>query len=210
MKKVFLMLMAVIAVPSALFLAGDNTNSSLTPEEIQEAEHLAKQAAMAFHYYDSPNDFYKGENEIDGQCGDYALRFCLLWNERHPDKPALLVIQNQYIHRRLAFKNGSYKIVAHLESLDAVFRARKDIGAGNKSGLYHWIAGFRKFIMLYHPAVGAYEIKLAEKYSVKKHFWVDMTDKRQTHVWAKIGDVIVDPTYPDVNSSAYFIGKDEI
>jgi hypothetical protein len=73
-------------------------------------------SAKIFSYYKSENsnagNFYVGENEIEGQCSDYALDFVIRWNRENPENPAELVAVNQK-----GLQSGSYKVVKEISDL---------------------------------------------------------------------------------------------
>ena len=193
-KSRLIVLPVVIAL--LLCIVTTKTYSNVVEDEIKR---VAQIAAESFSYYKSidrnARNFYKGQNEIEGQCGDYALRFVVLWNELYPDNPAELVAVNQ----GNAAQSGSYEVV----------RTRPEY---NPSWWDIPVSGFARYIWngqevfgIYHPEVGFYELRLSKAYTVTRHFGVDMTDKSQVHVWAKVGDIAVDPTWADTGNTS-FIG----
>jgi len=71
---------------------------------------IARISAETFYYKSENQDtgnFYIGENEVEGQCSDYALVFVIHWNNLHPENHAEIVAINQpgFI------KPGSHKVV---------------------------------------------------------------------------------------------------
>jgi hypothetical protein len=136
-------------------------------------------------------------NESEGQCGDYALMFILKFNELIGRNVARLVVANNPVD------SGSYRIGTKVDVAKLGFNGFPS----GSSGFLMW----RNQLYLYHPVLGAYELFLEREWTPKKHFGVNMLDKRQVHVWASIGDVSVDPTYYDLWPDQFKspIGKDE-
>ena len=168
---------------------------------------VAKISAESFSYYKSidPNagNFYIGENEVEGQCSDYALLFVIEWNKRYPDNFAEIVAVNQ----EKGIKSGSYKIVNKVEKnidfeLPRWWNLDKSQWFANRN-----IDGVECSI-LFHPQLGFYKLIQSNIYVVKKHFGYDMTEKGP-HVWAKVGNIAVDPCWADTNNTP-FLGEDII
>jgi hypothetical protein len=167
----------------------------LKEEKIKE---IALISAKTFSYYKSKNqnagNFYVGENEIEGQCSDYALVFVIEWNKRYPENLAEIVAVNQ----DCGIQSGSYKVIKEIK------------------GKYFKESGWLKNIpqenggyidlVLYHPSLGFYEVEQTKAYEVKTHFGEDMS-KKGPHVWAKIGDIAIDPCWADTDNTD-FIGED--
>jgi hypothetical protein len=162
----------------------------------QEIIGIVNEVAGIFRYYEEiqilPN-IIVGSLEVGGQCGDYALAFVNLWNEKYPGQ-ALLVIQQQGLE---PFPDGLYEV----------------IGKDNRnlpidwtvSGLYIWdgIGG------IYHPELGNYTIRLVKELYIKSHFGIRNWGKNGPHVWVMVGNISVDPTYADVFPNLPVIGRDE-
>jgi hypothetical protein len=171
---------------------------------IEEIEKIAQISAETFSYYKikNPNagNYYVGKNEIEGQCSDYALKFVLLWNEKHPENIAEIVAVNQ----DLGIKSGSYIIVKEIINFQpSYFRPNIScwiVNPAEENGI--------KNKVLYHPNLGFYEVEQARCYNIKKHFDEDMANKGP-HVWAKVGDISVDPCWADTDNKP-FIGIDII
>jgi hypothetical protein len=168
----------------------------------KEIIRIAKISAESFSYYKSkePNagNFYVGENEIEGQCSDYALLFVINWNKKNPENPAEIVVVNQ----DCGIQSGSYKIVKEVSDLIRwkCFKESgwlKNVSQGN--GVYI-------DLVLYHPSLWFYEVKQTRAYEVKRHFGENMA-KKGPHVWAKIGDIAIDPCWADTDNTP-FIGED--
>ncbi|MCL1931985.1 MAG: hypothetical protein FWF55_09220 [Treponema sp.] len=170
-----------------------------------EIIEIARISAESFYYKsNAPNvgNYYVGKNEVEGQCSDYALKFVLLWNEKHPENPAEIVTVNQPCY----IKSGSYKVVKKITSADI------DLPSWWKLDTSQWIANREidgvECSVLFHPEIGFYQLVQSEIYEIKQHFGFDMANKGQ-HVWAKIGDIAVDPCWADTDNTP-FIGKDVI
>ena len=104
----------------------------------------------------------------------------------------------------MGIKSGSYKIVKKIENFKPSFY-RPIISC--------WIVNPSEEndienTVLYHPELGFYELEQTKCYSIKKHFDEDMING-SPHVWAKVGDIVVDPCWADTNNKP-FIGIDII
>lgn len=175
-----------------------------------EIIEIARICAESFSYYKSKNpnagNRYIGKNEIEGQCSDYALMFVINWNKRYPENVAEIVAVNQ----EKGIKSGSYKVVKKLtdEELTALGIKYYDRNISN------WIRPPQKTdgeecSVLFHPEIGFYQLNQLKVYEVKQHFGVDMVEYKCPHVWAKVGDIAVDPCWADTDNTP-FIGKDVI
>jgi hypothetical protein len=171
----------------------------------EKIKEIALISAKTFSYYKSKNqnagNFYVGENEIEGQCSDYALDFVIRWNKEIPENKAEIVVVNQ----DYGIQSGSYKVVKEIKELPALIMGKcfKESGwlknIPQKNGEYI-------DLVLYHPNLGFYEVEQTKAYEVKIHFGENMT-KKGPHVWAKIGDIAVDPCWADTDNTD-FIGED--
>jgi hypothetical protein len=165
---------------------------------------IALISAKTFSYYKSKNpnagNFYVGENEIEAQCSDYALDFVIRWNKENPENEAEIVVINQDI----GIQSGSYKVVKEISDLIR-WKCFKESGwlknVPQRNGGYI-------DLVLYHPSLWFYEMEQTKAYEVKTHFGEDMT-KKGPHVWAKIGDIAIDPCWADTDN-INFIGNDII
>lgn len=146
--------------------------------DVKKAKEIAVETAKWFSYNAEAQ-----KSEREGQCGDYALRFILKFNEYVGKNVARLVVANNPI------PSGTY-IVG--EKVDVKAQGFNGFASGG-SGFLSWDG----VLYVYHPINGAYTITLEKEWIPKKHFGVDMLDKRQVHTWASIGDISVDPTYYD-------------
>jgi len=182
---------------------------------IKEIEEVAQISAEAIIYYKckrcveckkcgkiSAKNIYQGKSEIEGQCSDYALKFVLLWNEKHPDKLAEIVAVNQ----EKTIKSGSYKVVKEIiDFIPSFYRpitSQWIINPPEENGINNTV--------LYHPEIGFYEVELTECYVVKRHFDIDMVNNYKCpHVWAKVEDIAVDPCWADTDNKP-FVGIDII
>ena len=48
-----------------------------------------------------------------------------------------------------------------------------------------------------HPELGGFRLRLVREAHVTSHFGLENWESNGPHVWAKIGDVAVDPTFAD-------------
>jgi hypothetical protein len=164
----------------------------------------AKISAKKFIYYrcKEPNagNYYVGEDKIEGQCSDYALDFVIRWNKENPENKAGIVAINQ----DCGIKPGSYKLVRKIDLSDFDKQQIR-----SKSGWLKNVSLNGKYIdrVLYHPCLGFYEVEQTEEYEVKTHFGVNMSEYGRPHVWAKIGDIAIDPCWADTDNTD-FIGED--
>ena len=163
-----------------------------TKGEVSKAKELAVETSKWFKYKTG-----KMSNENEGQCGDYALMFILKFNKFIGKNVARLVVANNPVD------SGSYRVGTKVDVKKLGFNGF----SSGSSGFLKW----NNKLYMYHPVLGAYELFLERAWIPKKHFGINMLDKRQVHVWASIGDVSVDPTYydewPDKFKSP--LGKDE-
>jgi hypothetical protein len=170
---------------------------------------IALISAKTFSYYKSKNpnagNFYVGENEIEGQCSDYALDFVIRWNKENPENEAEIVAINQ----DYGIQSGSYKVVKKIPNSTISCLTKRKCSKGS-GWLRNVSQGNGRYIdlVLYHHSLGFYEVELTNAYEVKTHFGEDMT-KKGPHAWAKIGDIAVDPCWADTDNTN-FIGEDII
>lgn len=163
-----------------------------TATDIQMAEKIARDVAKWFTYTTD-----KMHDEHMGQCSDYALMFILKYNEYLGSNVARLVTTNNPV------PSGTYFVGDKVDVKKLGFNGFES-GA---SGFMIW----DDQLYLYHPILGAYKLTLEKAWVPKKHFGVNMLDKRQVHCWARIGEVSVDPTYIDCFPDSFPspLGKDE-
>ena len=151
---------------------------------------VTEEVALKFDYYDevSPStpNYHKGHSEIGGQCGDYALAFVNLWNARYPQK-AQLVIQQQGLRH---FPDGIYEVIGK-DAQELPFLKNR-----STSMLYVW----NNVLGIGHPELGGYKIKLIKRVYVKSHHGIRNWNKNGPHVWVKIDNVSIDPTYADLGT----------
>ena len=165
MKKIFTIVLVIVV----LALAGC---SSQEPEDtvmsLSEALKYIDEVAGMVDYYDHlepsfPNRV-KGPNEIQGQCGDYALLFALKTG-------ASLIIVNQGIPE---ISNGVYKVAGKsndLSFISIIEKSRPKDKNGDPESTICW-NGSEAY--LYHPKIGLYRIRKVSNYTPKisnKHMW---------------------------------------
>ena len=114
----------------------------------------------------NPRNFYVGENEIGGQCSDYALDFVIRWNNEYPKNEAEIVVVNQ----DYGIQSGSYKIVREVSDLIRElpnFKRSKYSKESKESG---WILNLPQGnveyidLVLYHQKLWFYEVKQTKAY----------------------------------------------
>jgi hypothetical protein len=168
---------------------------------------IALISAKNFSYYKSKNpsagNFYVDENEIEGQCSDYALDFVIRWNKENPENEAEIVVINQ----DCGIQSGSYKVVKEIKEIPALIRGKCFKESGWLKNIPQENGGYIDLV-LYHPGLGFYAVEQTKAYEVKTHFGEDMT-KKGPHVWAKIEDIAIDPCWADTDNTD-FIGEDII
>jgi len=181
------------------------------PANMEDAiMEIVNEVGAMFHYYreidPNPGNLIIGENEIDGQCGDYALAFVNLWNERYANE-ALLVIQYQKPLQDI-FPDGLYRVIGK-DNRDIPIINTTQIKNGRAiSALYKW----NGIMGVGHPELGNWEIKLIESITIKSHFRDDTYWTMDSpHCWVWVGDLSVDPTVADTwaREKRFIIGVDE-
>ena len=143
------------------------------------ADTLARETAAWFDYTTGPM-----KTEYEGQCGDYATMFILKYNAAIGANVARMVVANNPI------PSGTYRLGEKTDVAELGFNGFSD-GA---SGFLNW----GEQLYFYHPVLGAYTLFLERAWTPKVHFGVDMLNENETHVWASIENVSVDPTYFDL------------
>jgi len=196
MKKIVKWAVLSFIFGVVLFGCATTSNVDYGPIDEEKIMEVVNEVGMMFRYYleldPNTKNVIVGPNEVGGQCGDYALAFVNIWNKRYPKQEALLIMQQQGIKQ---FPDGIYKVI------------RKDnrnlpfLNDLKTSNIYYTDDG--DILGLYHPILDNYIIRLQKRLIVKLHFGNPVVK----HVWVKIGDVIVDPTYADTMGSP-IIGKD--
>jgi hypothetical protein len=174
MKTLFYLALALISFSTQGQALANSDHP--TQADLKKADEIARETAAWFHYTTGTMD-----NEHLGQCGDYAIRFILKFNEYAKKNVARLVTTNNSI------ASGTYRIGEKTNVAKLGFHGFKSGG----SGFLSWDGK----LYLYHPVLGAYPIFLEKQWTPKIHFGVNMLEKKQIHTWASIGDVSVDPTY---------------
>ena len=176
--KIFLSLILFLIVSCS---SEKNVSLSFKPsnQELEKAEEKALETAAWFKYTTGTMS-----DEHLGQCGDYAVMFIIKYNKYLGKNIARLVTTNNPV------PNGTYRLGKKTDVEKLGFNGF----ASGSSGFLSWNGQ----LYVYHPVLGAYPIFLEKAWTPKKHFGVNMLDKRQVHVWATVGKVSIDPTYYDV------------
>ena len=150
---------------------------------------IAEEVAMQIKYYDSKDNYYKGSDEFEGYCADYAVLFALKTG-------ANLVVQNQ---TRKEVPNGIYKLVDNIP-VDMINEIKGRLVNNHRSGLIGPWDDARYPIILYHPRIGFYSIELIERKTVKTHFGYIMKEK---HIWNELNGVIFDICWADAGNEPF-------
>jgi hypothetical protein len=187
----------LLLLVTAFIFSCSSTQSSATKfnpsdSEIKKAKEIAIETANWFKYSTG-----RMTDKHSGQCGDYAVMFVLKYNEYLGKNAARLIVTNNPV------ASGTYRVGKKVDVRKLGFHGF----SSGSSGFLSWDGQ----LYVYHPVLGAYQIFLEKEWTPKKHFGVNMLDKRQVHVWASIGNVSVDPTYYDSWPKRFPspIGKDE-
>ena len=199
MKKFILSLLLI-----GLILAGcTNGATSVDYAEPDKDEILsvATQVAEMFYFNPkiSPNvkNLYVGSNEIGSECAGYALAFYNIWNEKYPAQ-ALLALQGTTESTWIS--NGLYKITGKADQ----DLPKLKLDGDRYSFTYNLYEGSKIVFGVYHHELGCYRIQLVEKQNYKTHNGKPIDD----HMWVRIGDVSVDPTWFDTGGINSLIGVD--
>jgi hypothetical protein len=191
MKKLF----AVLLISLLFVGCATTSNVEYGPVDEEKIMEVVNEVGMMFRYYleldPKTKNLIVGQNEVGGQCGDYAIAFVNIWNKKYPKQEALLVIQQQGIKQ---FPDGIYK-VGKKDNRNLPFLKNME-----KSNIYYTDDG--NFLGFYHPILDNYQVRLVKREKVTSHFGNPVVK----HVWVKIGNVIVDPTFADTMGSP-IIGK---
>ncbi len=176
MNKIAFFCLAFLSVSLSSYSQEVPVEYQPNPSDLQNADRIARETAAWFHYTTGPM-----ESEHLGQCGDYAARFILQYNEYAGANVARLVTTNNPL------PNGTYRL-----------GEKTDVA---KLGFYGFSSGASGFLSwkgqwyIYHPVLGAYPLFIEKLWTPQLHFGVNMLDKNQIHTWASIGNVSVDPTW---------------
>lgn len=177
MKSRFYMYITIIFI-FTLFLFSLTSCAEVIPNR-KQADQIAREVAAWFTYTISTMN-----SDHLGQCGDFALRFVLKYNEYAGSNLARLVVANNPI------PSGNYRIE---EKVDI-----QELGIPgfdwDSSGFILW----KGKTFFFHPVLGTYRIYLEKAWTPKTHFGINMLDLNQVHVWASIDGTSVDPTYFDL------------
>jgi len=161
-----------------------------TPKEtmpLDEAIEIAKEVAGMVDYYDHINSYARnlfiGENEFQGQCGDYALLFALKTG-------ADLIAVNQ----NGAVNNGIYRIVREEKIPSLIEWANKNLPKDVNGNIQSCFLRNNDGIWYYHPKIGMYRIRFVKGYTPRIS---------NTHVWNLLGDTEIDVTRLDTDGTWY-------
>ncbi len=172
MKMLFLFILFSFYSHSQILTSNYHPSQS----DLQKIDNIARESAAWFHYTTG-----QMSSEHLGQCGDYAVMSILKFNKYVGKNVARLVTTNNPI------PSGTYRLG---EKTDVARLGFYGFSTGS-SGFLSWHGQ----LYIYHPVLGAYPIFLERSWVPKRHFGVNMLDKKQVHTWASVGDTSVDPTY---------------
>jgi len=171
--------------------------SALDPDFLKEIEKIAIEVAKSIKYYDNLPNHFIGENEIEGQCGDYAVLFALRTG-------ANLVIQQ---NESVGVKNGIYRLVQIPEDFQNAVQniLIEHFGENYRSGFFgpwSW-DGIDYHRLICHPQIGVFYIDLIEEKTIETHFGINM-EENGPHVWNELNGLIIDITWADVWNMPFF------
>ena len=170
--------------------ASCNSNIGNNPDnlEIEKYYNYEINVAYMFKYYEylhgkktNALNVYVGDNEIYGQCGDYALMMAKLYK-------ADIIIQNQGSPHH---PNGIYSLIGEF---DAPENLQNICSAWGCSGLWELMMAGSIHIGIYHPELGYYELKLKQPENIR-----DISGQYVTspHVWNILNGVMLYACYID-------------
>ena len=172
--------------------------------DINEINRIAQITAESFHYYlDSTNtfsrgNFYRGNNEMLSACTGYALLFVLLWNEAYPEYPAEIVVIDQHLEGwDLPPRDGSYRIVRQSRLVSDHWYLR----SGRNSGITRNPSNNSGVLGIYQKDLGFYEIRLTRAYTAQPL----LRSGGGGHLFARVGDIYVDPTMADTSGHPFIV-----
>jgi len=187
MKKI----LAIALVVFALGLIGCNSQEPEEEEVVQmplsEAIKYIDEVARMVRYYDDlfpdvPN-LFKGPNEIQGQCIDYAFLFALKTG-------ASIIITNP--NPSSEFKSGIYKVTGKSNDSSIINDIEKwnsrDIN-GDIRSCVEYRNGTSYF---YNPKIGLYKLKKVGDYASRINSY---------HAWNLLGTTEIDVSNYDVNGA---------
>jgi archaellum component FlaF (FlaF/FlaG flagellin family) len=171
--------------------------TDLEPDFLKEIENIAIMVAKSIKYYDNLPNNYIGEDEIEGQCGDYAVIFALKTG-------ANIVIQQ---NETVGVKNGIYRLVHISEDFQNAVQniLVENFGENYRSGFYGpWIwNGIDYYRLICHPQIGIFHLELIEEKTIITHFGINM-QQNGPHVWNELNGIIIDVCWADVHNMMFF------
>ena len=162
-----------------------------------EIETAAVKVASSIRYYDNMPNYYVGENEIEGQCGDYAVLFAL-------ETGANIIVQQ---NGSVGVKNGIYRLKRIPQGLEEAVQnqLKSALGVNYRSGFfgpYTWDrVNYNRLIC--HPQIGIFYLELIREYTVITHFGINM-QQNGAHVWNELNGIIIDACWADVHNMPFF------
>ena len=206
MKKSVFFSIIVLIVLTLSFCATAPEPIDYSGVDTNEINRIAQITAESFQYYLDPpavnsnsSNAYRGENEMLGACAAYALYFVLLWNEAYPEYPAEIVAVNMNKNIfSVPMSDGSYKIVrkSRLPPNHSYLSNKRVSGITSFSDNGVHIVG------LYQKDLGFYKLKLTKAYAA-----INPLMSPDAHVFAKVGDIYVDPTMADKSKHPFIVGN---
>jgi len=186
MKKI------AIIILLGLFLYGCKTEPEQeTAMPMSEVMKYIEEVAGMVDYYDHLRSEYpnlvRGPNEIQGQCGDYALLFALKTG-------AKIVVVNT----NPRIENGIYKVAGKSNDSSIINSIEKSFTLKDKNGDLqsgYWYTDYDLY--LYHPKIGLYRLNKVNNYTPKINY---------NHVWnllntVELGTIEIDVSNYDVNGT---------
>ena len=202
-KSVFFLIIVLITLTLS-FCATAPEPIDYSGVDINEINRIAQISAESFRYYlDSTKsnlgrNYYIGENEMSGACVAYAILFVLLWNEAYPEYPAEIATMYMELNDfSVPMKNGSYRVTRKSQlPPNHPYRSNNRVSgitSFNDNGLHT--------IGIYQKDLGFYELKFTKAYNVVN----PNLNPPSAHVFAKVGNIYVDPTMADMWGHPFII-----
>ena len=171
--------------------------TDLDPDFLTEIENIAIMVAGSIKYYENLPNYYIGEIEIEGQCGDYAVMLALKTG-------ANLVIQQ---NETVGIKNGIYRLVQISEDFQNAVQniLIENLGQNYRSGFYGpWVWDeIDYYRLICHPQIGIFYLELIDEKTIRTHFGINM-QQNGPHVWNELNGIIIDACWADVHNMQFF------
>jgi hypothetical protein len=186
MKKLIFVLIGFICI-----------NYTTNPEDLNYLEVIAIKVAKSIKYYDNKPNYYIGDNEFEGQCGDYAVLFAI-------ETGANIIVQQ---NESVGVKNGTYKLSRIPDTFENAIQnqLKNSRGENYRSGFFGpWVwAGINYPFLICHPQIGVFALELTREHTVITHFGINMI-QNGPHVWNELNGQIIDVCWADVHNTSFF------